>query len=330
MSEQCRSCRSTRFHLTCNVFLSCHSVASVSSFLSNFARVQGPPTNGFEHFGVRVHLKGEHWTRPLSDRVANAPAAMGSRWRFVLFNPLSVCGVPRLQHVADLPRHASESSRQQRVSHKKVAGRLLGAPLRRERRTLHELFCGMHNDLLTSNQETRPLQDRAGTCYCCGTWGDVETTQWTFRLDSAGGIPTAALGEWGATSRTGERHPRDTGILSKKNIAEAKQRSTPILGLDLNSGLGLKGASGQVEEPFVGEGPTEIGSTRDGKPAAEHGQYLDHNNVSRIWTYVLLTTRHIAHTGSLGGTGWNSSHCGRLQLIPAGLPRDHMPTLLTL
>ena len=27
--------------------------------------------------GVRVHLKGEHWTRPLSGRVANAPAAMG-------------------------------------------------------------------------------------------------------------------------------------------------------------------------------------------------------------------------------------------------------------
>ena len=26
---------------------------------------------------------------------------MGSRWRFVLYNPLSLCGVPRLQHVAD-------------------------------------------------------------------------------------------------------------------------------------------------------------------------------------------------------------------------------------
>ena len=37
----------------------------------------------------------------MSGRVANAPAAMGSRWRFVLYNPLSLCGVPRLQHVAD-------------------------------------------------------------------------------------------------------------------------------------------------------------------------------------------------------------------------------------
>ena len=25
-----------------------------------------------------------------------------------------------------------------------------------------------------------------------------------------------------------------------------------------------------------------------------------------------LRTRHMTHTGSLGGTGWNSSHCGRL------------------
>ena len=49
-----------------------------------------PPTSGFEHFGVRVHLKGDHWTRPLSGWVANAQAAMGSRWRFVLFNPLSL------------------------------------------------------------------------------------------------------------------------------------------------------------------------------------------------------------------------------------------------
>ena len=39
------------------------------------------------------------------------------------------------------------------------------------------------------------------------------------------------------------------GFLPKKKKAEEKQRSTPILGLDLNSGLGLKGMHGQVEEP---------------------------------------------------------------------------------
>ena len=50
---------------------------------------------------MRAHLRGEHLTLPLSGRVALAPAAIGSRWRFVLYNPLSLCGMPRLQHVAD-------------------------------------------------------------------------------------------------------------------------------------------------------------------------------------------------------------------------------------
>ena len=60
------------------------------------------PTNEcYEHIGVRARLKGEYRTRSLSGRVANAPGAMGSRWRFVLLNPLSLCGMPRLQHVAD-------------------------------------------------------------------------------------------------------------------------------------------------------------------------------------------------------------------------------------
>ena len=69
---------------------------------------------------------------------------------------------------------------------------------------------------------------------------------------NTGGLPSSTHGKWGATSRTGESHPHDMEFL-QKNIAEAKQRSTPILGLDLNSGLGLKGASEQVEEPFVGD-----------------------------------------------------------------------------
>ena len=65
-------------------------------------RCHGHGQNGFEHFGVRARSKGEHSTRPCPGRVDNAPAAMGSRWRFVLYNPpLSLCGVPRLQHVAD-------------------------------------------------------------------------------------------------------------------------------------------------------------------------------------------------------------------------------------
>ena len=49
---------------------------------------------------------------------------------------------------------------------------------------------------------------------------------------------------------------------------------------------------------------TDVGRARDGKPASQHGQYLDHNNVPRIWT-----SRHLAHAGSLGV---NSSRCRRM------------------
>ena len=44
----------------------------------------------------------------------------------------------------------------------------------------------------------------------------------------------------------------------------------------------------------------------------KHGQHLDHNDVSRYRTHVLLTTRHVTYTGSLGGTCGNSSQCGRV------------------
>ena len=73
-----------------------------------------------------------------------------------------------------------------------------------------------------------------------GRGGMGEATQRALRLDSAGGLHTSAHGKWSATSRSGESNSPDNGIL-QKNIAEAKQRSTPILGLDLNSGLGLEG-----------------------------------------------------------------------------------------
>ena len=50
----------------------------------------------------------------------------------------------------------------------------------------------------------------------------------------------------------------------------------------------------------------------NGKPAPKHGQYLDHNNALGTWTHALLTARHSARTGSLGGTGGNSSHRRRM------------------
>ena len=52
--------------------------------------------------------------------------------------------------------------------------------------------------------------------------------------------------------RAQEKAIRLTMEFLQKNIAEAKQRSTPILGLDLNSELELKEVNEQVEEPYVG------------------------------------------------------------------------------
>ena len=50
----------------------------------------------------------------------------------------------------------------------------------------------------------------------------------------------------------------------------------------------------------------------NGEPAPKHGQYLDHNNALGTWTHALLTARHSARTGSLGGTCGNSSHRRRM------------------
>ena len=54
-----------------------------------------------KHFGVRAHLEVSMGLSPLSGPVANAPAAMGLRWRFFLHNLLGLCGVPKLPHVSD-------------------------------------------------------------------------------------------------------------------------------------------------------------------------------------------------------------------------------------
>ena len=145
-------------------------------------------------------------------------------------------------------------------------------------------------------------------------------------------VPTAAHGEWCATSRTGESHPQDTGIAKHTASGNGSQLGLAAEGSHCTSRRALCGKIPQER--------TEIGRTRDGQLAAEHGQHLDHNNVSRIWTYVLLTTRHIAHTGSLLGPFvihhvvedcrvlWKTER--RLKLIPAGLPRDHTPIPLAL
>ena len=55
-----------------------------------------------------------------------------------------------------LPRYTSEVPRQQGVPHRTAEGWILGAPLRVQKRTVHELSW-MHNDLLTLCEKERPL-----------------------------------------------------------------------------------------------------------------------------------------------------------------------------
>ena len=104
----------------------------------------------------------------MSGRVANAPAAMGSRWRCVPFNPVNLCGMSRLQHVADempgscgaLPECTLRIPRESRVPHRTAERRLLGTSCWVEKRTVHELFCGVHDDLFTTKEEEGPLLHR--------------------------------------------------------------------------------------------------------------------------------------------------------------------------
>ena len=129
----------------------------------------------------------------------------------------------------------------------------------------------------------------------------------------------------------------------QKHIAEAKQRSTPILGLDLNSGLGLKGASEQIEEPFVGQyhrGEQKLSGhemesllrNMDSTPIttmySESGPpYFSPQGTSRTldhWVGPVGIHHIVEECRVLWKTG------RRHEIIPAGLPRDHMPILLKL
>ena len=151
------------------------------------------------------------------------------------------------------------------------------------------------------------------------------------------------LTESGVRRHAQEKSIRMTLEFLRKNIVEAKQRSTPILGLDLNSGLGLKGASEQVEEPFVGE----IHRSEQKLEGHEMGNLLrntDSTSIATVFpesgpTYFSPqgTSRTLDHwVGPVGlhhivedcRVLWKTER--RSQLFPAGLPRDHMPILLTL
>ena len=108
---------------------------------------------------------------------------------------------------------------------------------------------------------------------------------------------------------SGESDPPDNGIPPKKNKAEAKQKSTPI--------LGLEGLNEQVEEPCVGDFlRCEQKRTRDGHPVEK---FTDSTSITTMFSDSGPTyfSPQGTHTGSLGGTCWNSSHCGRMSITLA-------------
>ena len=157
-----------------------------------------------------------------------------------------------------LPRYTLQISRESRAPHRAAEGGCWALPFgwkedraRIERKDLH---CIVPAPAIIAGR------------------GNGEIAKRTIRLDSAGVVPAAAYGERSATSSPGESHEDDSGV-PPKNVAEAKQRSTSILGLDLKSGLGLKGASEQIEELRVriSQERTEVGRARHGKPAPKHG-----------------------------------------------------------
>ena len=99
-----------------------------------------------------------------------------------------------------LPRYTFEISREPRVPHRAAEGRLLGTSLWMERRTVHELCRGAHDDLLTTNQEEGPSLRCVSASYRCGARENGATAKRTTRLFCAGGVPAAAHAQRGTTS----------------------------------------------------------------------------------------------------------------------------------
>ena len=116
----------------------------------------------YEHIGVRAHLTGEYRTRSLSGRGRKRASGDGLALEIRPLQPsqpvwdaqVTARGRRMPGTRGTMPWHTPQSSGQQGEPHGKTERRVLGAPFRVEKRTLHKLIGGMHNDLLASNQET--------------------------------------------------------------------------------------------------------------------------------------------------------------------------------
>ena len=166
-----------------------------------------------------------------------------------------------------LPGYASEFTRQHSVPRRTAEGWTPGASLRVEKRTVHDLLSGTHNDLLTSCEKNRPPLHRGGTTHCCRTRENGEAAKRTFPLDSAGGIPTATHGE--RARRRAQKATRMTlEFLQKKNCrGEVAKHSDLGAGYQLWIGTERrKRTNRRAVCERISQEQTEAGGARDGKP----------------------------------------------------------------
>ena len=174
------------------------------------------------------------------------------------FNPLSLCGMPRLEHVADecrahvvlLPDTRVRAQDNREYHTEKLGGGYwaLHFGWKRGLCTNSSAGCSMifprrvkRHDLYRTVPAPPMIAGRGRMVRLRSGRFD-----WTVQVRYP-----PPLKESGERRLAQEKAIRLTlGFLQQKH-----RRSTPILGLDLNSGLGMKGSREQVEGPHVGESP---------------------------------------------------------------------------
>ena len=140
-----------------------------------------------------------------------------------------------------LPEHASESSRQQGVPHRKVAGRLLGASLRMEKRTLHEFFCGC-TMIFSHRIKRRDLyRSVAAPSIIAGRGEMVRQRSGRFEWTVQVGYPPP-LTESGVRRRAQEKAIRETLEVLQKKKCRGKAAKHTDSGTGFKLGFGAEGS----------------------------------------------------------------------------------------
>ena len=175
---------------------------------------------------------------------------MCSRWRFVLFDPLSLCGMPRLQHVADecrahvvlCPGTRLRARDNREYYTEKLRGGYWALHFGWKRGPCTNSSAGCTMIFSRRIKRHDLCRIASAPANIAGRGGMVSLRSGRFEWTVQVGYPPL-LTESGERRPAQEKATHLTMGFPQKKIAKAKQRSTPILGLDLNSGLGLKGSN---------------------------------------------------------------------------------------